>query len=85
MSTEGPDTLPTYTRAQLALHNGVDREAVWVAYRGLIYAVGTSRLWRTGVHYGHWAGQDLTEELETQAPHSAASLTGKFQPIGRLV
>jgi predicted heme/steroid binding protein len=80
-----PSDLPSYSRSQLALRNGVDREEVWVAYQGLIYAVSSSRLWRTGNHYGHWAGQDLTHELETQAPHTALSLTGKFQVVGRLV
>jgi len=32
--------------------------------------VTQSRLWQDGKHYEHWAGQDLTEELQ-DAPHSA--------------
>jgi predicted heme/steroid binding protein len=62
------DNLPTYTRSQLALRNGSDREEIWIAYQGLIYEVTPSRHWRTGVHYGHWAGQELSEELPA-APH----------------
>lgn len=58
----------TYTRAQLALRNGQDREEIWCAYKGIIYDVSASRLWRKGQHYEHWAGQDLTEEL-INAPH----------------
>ena len=58
----------TYTRAQLALRNGQDREEIWCAYKGIIYDVSASRLWRKGQHYEHWAGQDLTEEL-IDAPH----------------
>ncbi|MEZ4887008.1 MAG: cytochrome b5 domain-containing protein [Chitinophagales bacterium] len=61
--------LPTYTSLQLALRNGQDREEIWIAYKGVIYDVTISRLWRNGKHYEHWAGQDLTEELQ-DAPHT---------------
>ncbi len=74
--------VPTYTRSQLALRNGQDREDIWVAYQGLIYDVKLSKLWRKGQHYEHWAGQDLTEELE-DAPHNA-NVFDKFEVIGRL-
>ena len=73
---------PTFTRQQLALYNGQDREEVWVAYRGMIYDVTRSRLWRDGKHYEHWAGQDLTHELK-DAPHTA-EVFDKFQVVGRL-
>lgn len=72
--------LPVYTRQQLALRNGHDREEIWVAYRGIIYDVQKSRMWRNGRHYEHWAGQDLTEEMAS-APHNA-SVFDKFQAIG---
>ncbi|HEX8528882.1 MAG TPA: cytochrome b5 domain-containing protein [Cytophagales bacterium] len=74
--------VPTYTRSQLALRNGQDREDIWVAYQGLIYDVKLSKLWRKGQHYEHWAGQDLTEELK-DAPHNA-NVFDKFEVIGRL-
>lgn len=61
--------LPTYTRSQLALRNGQDKPEIWVCYDGIIYDVSESRLWRKGMHYEHWAGQDLTEELK-DAPHT---------------
>ena len=63
------DGLPTYTRPQLALRNGQDKPEIWVAYKGVIYDVTESRLWRRGQHYEHWAGQDLTDELP-DAPHT---------------
>lgn len=75
--------LPTYTRAQLALRNGQDRDDIWVAYQGLIYDVTGSRLWRRGNHYEHWAGQDLTRELDQDAPHNA-NVFDKFSVIGQL-
>ncbi len=75
--------MQTYTRQQLALRNGQDREEIWVAYQGLIYDVTASRLWRNGQHYEHWAGQDLTAELDRDAPHSDSVFT-KFVVVGRL-
>jgi predicted heme/steroid binding protein len=74
--------LQEFTRQQLALRNGQDKPQIWVAYEGLIYDVGESRLWKNGKHYEHWAGQDLTEEL-ADAPHTQA-VFGKFTAIGRL-
>ncbi|UXP31050.1 cytochrome b5 [Reichenbachiella agarivorans] len=71
-----------YTRQQLALRNGQDRDEIWVAFKGDIYDVGSSRLWRDGKHYEHWAGQDLTPELK-DAPHTD-KVFDKFTIIGRL-
>lgn len=71
-----------YTKAQLALRNGQDKPDIWVAYQGVIYEVTSSRLWRDGKHYEHWAGQDLTEEL-ADAPHNARVFE-KFKIIGKL-
>ncbi len=75
-------SLSTYTRSQLALRNGQDRPEIWVAYRGYIYDMSQSKLWKNGKHYEHWAGQDLTEEL-ADAPHSE-KVFEKFTPIGLL-
>ncbi|MEM9831782.1 MAG: cytochrome b5 domain-containing protein [Bacteroidota bacterium] len=75
-------TLPEYTIQQLALRNGQDREEVWCAYQGIIYDVSESRLWRDGKHYEHWAGQDLTSELNN-APHTN-SVFDRFNPVGQL-
>ncbi|MBN8825918.1 MULTISPECIES: cytochrome b5 domain-containing protein [unclassified Spirosoma] len=80
MSTETP--LPAYTRSQLALRNGQDRDEIWCAYNGLIYDLSTSRLWRNGHHYEHWAGQDLTDEL-ADAPHTNGVFT-RFPVVGKL-
>lgn len=68
---------------QLALRNGQEREEIWVAYQGLIYDVTESRLWRDGKHYQHWAGQDLTEELDADAPHTQ-KVFERFPLVARL-
>jgi len=75
--------LEVYSKAQLALRNGNDREEIWVAYNGVIYDVGSSKLWRDGKHYEHWAGQDLSLEL-ADAPHTK-KVFEKFAIIGKLL
>ena len=72
-----------YTISQLALRNGQDRDEIWVAYQGIIYDVSGSRLWKNGKHYEHWAGQDLTAELN-DAPHTA-NVFEKFPVVGSLI
>lgn len=77
MSTE-----QTYTRSQLALRNGQDMPEIWVAFKGIIYDVTSSKMWRNGKHYEHWAGQDLTEEL-ADAPHGD-NVFEKFDVVGKI-
>lgn len=74
--------MQTYTRSQLALRNGQDMEQIWVAFRGKIYDLTNSKMWRNGKHYEHWAGQDLTPELD-DAPHGE-QVFDKFEVIGLL-
>ena len=74
--------LNVYTKSQLALRNGQDKPEIWVGYNGFIYDVSESRLWKKGMHYEHWAGQDLTDELR-DAPHTN-KVFEKFKKIGRI-
>ncbi|WP_170827337.1 cytochrome b5 domain-containing protein [Arcticibacter eurypsychrophilus] len=76
------EELSFYTRSQLALRNGQDKPQIWVAFKGIIYDVTESRLWKKGTHYEHWAGQDLTDEL-ADAPHTALVFS-RFKKIGRI-
>ncbi len=75
--------MKSYSKQQLSLRNGQDREEIWIAYKEVIYDVTHSRLWRNGKHYEHWAGQDLTEELYN-APHDW-KVFEKLQVIGKLI
>ncbi len=77
------EDLPTYHVNQLALRNGQDRDEIWLAFEGLIYDATDSGLWKNGKHYEHWAGQDLTTELQ-HAPHTA-KVFERLKVIGRLV
>lgn len=72
-----------FTHSQLALHNGQDKPTIYVAFQGQVYDVTSSRLWLNGKHYEHWAGQDLTAELE-KAPHGA-QVFERFDCVGSLL
>lgn len=74
--------LPIISKRALSLRNGVDKPQVWVAFKGKVYDLSESRLWFTGKHYEHWAGQDLTEEL-SDAPHTEEVFL-RFKCIGLL-
>lgn len=74
--------LPIITRSQLSLRNGQDKPEIWIAFKGNVYDVSASRLWKMGKHYEHWAGQDLTDELK-DAPHTD-QVFEKFKVIGIL-
>lgn len=68
--------------SQLALRNGTEKPEIWIAYKGVIYDVTNSRLWKDGKHYEHWAGQDLTNELE-DAPHDT-KVFERLKKVGEL-
>ena len=83
MKNKADDNLRIISHRMLSIRNGVDHSDVWVAYKGKVYDVGNSRLWRNGKHYEHWAGQDLTDELK-DAPHTEmvfdrVNLVGKLE------
>lgn len=71
------------SKSQLSKYNGQDRPEIYVAFKGKLYDLGKSRLWKNGRHYEHWAGQDLTEEFK-DAPHTER-VFDKFDPIGYLI
>lgn len=58
-----------FTREELRRCNGKDGRPACVAYRGTVYDVSHSFLWRRGRHQVlHQAGEDLTGALD-MAPH----------------
>ena len=57
-----------YTLKELREFNGKNGKVAYIAYKGKVYDLTNSELWRDGDHLGHAAGQDLTEEMEI-APH----------------
>ena len=72
-----------FTEEELAQYNGKNGNPVYVVYKGKVYDVSASFLWKDGIHQVlHRAGVDLTDALE-QAPHGGDVLE-KFPVVGVL-
>ena len=55
----------------LSKYNGKNGMPAYIAYRGVVYDVTNSFLWKNGKHQVfHKAGRDLTAELD-EAPHGS--------------
>lgn len=58
-----------FLKHELERYNGKDGKPAYVAYKGKVYDVTNSFLWKNGDHQVlHEAGKDLTGELDG-APH----------------
>lgn len=58
----------------LAQFNGKEGQPAYVAYKGKVYDVSLSRMWKTGQHMKrHAAGRDLTQDI-LAAPHGTEKL-----------
>jgi predicted heme/steroid binding protein len=73
--------LKEYTLKELAEYNGKNGTS-YVAYQGQVYDVSNSYLWKDGIHKGHKAGKDLTEELN-KSSHGPEIIKG-FPVVGTL-
>ena len=73
-----------FTKEELKKFNGKNGAPIYIAYKGYIYDLTESFLWRGGRHQAmHFAGEDLTEHLK-DAPHGEEFIL-KFPKIGKLV
>ena len=60
-----------FTIEELSHYDGKNEKPAYIAYRGKVYDVSKSFLWRGGEHQVlHDAGRDLTRDLD-DAPHGA--------------
>ncbi len=59
-----------FSQDELAMFDGKEGRPAYVAYKGVVYDVSQSRLWKDGSHLRkHNAGLDMTDILKT-APHT---------------
>ncbi|MGC8816230.1 MAG: cytochrome b5 domain-containing protein [Candidatus Hadarchaeum sp.] len=73
-----------FSREELAVYDGREGRPAYVAYRGKVYDVSSSFLWKGGRHQArHRAGEDLTEAMG-KAPHGD-ELLATFPVVGILV
>ena len=75
--------MKSFSKEELARYNGKNGAPAYIAYKGKVYDVSASFIWRDGRHQVvHNAGEDLTDSLE-QAPHGV-ELLERFPVIGIL-
>ncbi|MBT0160032.1 cytochrome B5 [Candidatus Bathyarchaeota archaeon A05DMB-2] len=73
-----------FTLEDLKQYDGKNGKPAYIVYKGKVYDVTQSGLWRGGEHMGlHEAGKDLTEEIEL-APHREEVLE-RAKLVGTLV
>ncbi len=73
-----------FSEEELAKYDGKEGRAAYIAYKGSVYDVSASRMWKNGVHANeHTAGYDLTAQLE-YAPHGD-SVFERYPKIGILL
>lgn len=69
---------------ELREYDGKEGRPAYIAYKGKVYDVTRSKLWRNGGHMGaHFAGRDLSGGLHS-APHGAEVLL-MFHLVGELL
>ena len=73
----------TILEEDLRRNDGREGRPAYVAYKGKVYDVSSSKMWRGGVHVRrHIAGQDLTDSLAA-APHDE-SVFERVREVGEL-
>ena len=72
-----------FTRLELRQYSGSNGAPAYMAYKGKVYDVSSSFLWKGGHHQVlHQAGRDLTDVLK-DAPHGP-ELLERFPVVGQL-
>jgi predicted heme/steroid binding protein/uncharacterized membrane protein len=72
-----------FDKESLSEFSGKDGKPVYVAHKGKVFDVSTSRFWKTGAHMKrHSSGKDLTTEIQV-APHGPEVLE-RFPQVGIL-
>jgi len=76
-------SMKEFTKEQLSQFNGKNGAPAYIAYKGKVYDVSDSFLWKDGNHQVlHDAGQDLSAAMG-QAPHGEDVLE-RFPVVGIL-
>ncbi len=68
---------------ELKQYDGKDGRPAYIVYKGDIYDVTGSKLWKNGSHVNrHFAGEDLSHQMSV-APHSDEVMS-RFKKVGTL-
>ncbi|MEM4701271.1 MAG: cytochrome b5 domain-containing protein [Candidatus Bathyarchaeia archaeon] len=83
LEIKGLGVMREFTEKELAQYDGKNGKPAYMAYKGKVYDVSSSFLWKDGKHQAlHMAGMDLTDALK-QAPHGEDVLK-RFPVVGIL-
>jgi predicted heme/steroid binding protein/uncharacterized membrane protein len=83
-TSEQPAPQRRFTADELEGFDGKEGRSAYVAYRGKVYDVTGSKLWRNGVHVrAHHAGEDLTANM-IAAPHED-DVMERFAVVGIVI
>jgi predicted heme/steroid binding protein/uncharacterized membrane protein len=75
--------LKEFTLEALKSFNGENDQPIYIAYKGKVYDVSESKMWRKGMHMQrHQAGADLTTDIQA-APHEPDVLE-RYPQVGIL-
>ncbi|TKJ40356.1 cytochrome B5 [candidate division LCP-89 bacterium B3_LCP] len=76
----------TFTYQELQKYNGKDGNPAYVSYKGTVYDVTESDLWKNGRHQNlHDAGDDMSLLID-QAPHGVEVFERELvKEVGKLV
>lgn len=70
-------------KEELKEYDGKDGRPAYIAYKGNIYDVTDSKLWKNGSHINrHFAGEDLTDQMSV-APHGDDFMS-RYEIVGTL-
>lgn len=73
-----------FTEEELRQYNGLDSMPAYIAYKGDVYDVTSSKFWKEGSHFKkHFAGCNLTSEM-ANAPHSD-EVFANFPRVGEFI
>lgn len=73
-----------FSEEELQKYNGRDGMPAYIAYKGVVYDVTSSKFWKEGAHFKkHFAGCDLTAAMEN-APHSD-EVFANYPSVGQFV
>lgn len=85
ITTVADEALPVFTLEELAKYDGQNDNPVYIGYEGKVYDVSNVEEWKTGTHRGKIkSGQDLTDVLNNEAPHSSQRLKDNAPIVGIL-
>ncbi len=68
------ETETVFTLEELADYDGQDGRPAYISVEGVVYDVTGVPPWSGGTHFGFEAGVDVTEALQSAAPHGAGQL-----------